>query len=381
MPRTKAPATRSPRPNTFSANHYVFATARRTGASVRSLTRSRCITVSLVTSRPESPVRTFLRGAAVSTNAASAHSASTWRYLPAKRAGRTFLRGAAVSGIPQKLAKSQLSAHSAQHRRAPHPFRSGTVPPLFPRGGRTVAPITFSARRSNCRALHPFLSGAVLSPLLPQVPLRRRLRRNLRRVPMTQPVHTFARPSPAPPDRPSSPELPPRRQLTPSPAKSSNHHPSRFSVHPLHSPGSSTFPSTLPSDSLCRHSVPVRPPTSLSSLPPVHRPTLSRQTTLSTAPRFPPQLTTPNPVISGPFSPRLYPDFTPHSDLFIFHSKMPPKSPLPIYPHFNNSTKSYEIDTVSFDIQAPYSYGPFFCTHSTAPADTTPDCRGSHKPP
>ena len=167
MPRTKAPATRSPRPNTFSANHYVFATARRTGASVRSLTRSRCITVSLVTSRPESPVRTFLRGAAVSTNAASAHSASTWRYLPAKHAARTFLR---VAAIPHKLAQPPRFGNSGQLR-ANRPSPSYRTIPR-----KTGAPLTLSAPEPG---QHFFREEVELSSPAP-FPLRRR------------PVATFA---------------------------------------------------------------------------------------------------------------------------------------------------------------------------------------------
>ena len=118
----------------------------------------------MVTSRPESPDRTFLRSTAVSANAVSAHSASTWHYLPAKRAGRTFLRGEAVPGIPHKLAQPPSFGNSAQ---------TGQVPAIGPSRARpaiTQTPfplrrrrITFSARTAKCCALHLFLSGAVPS--------------------------------------------------------------------------------------------------------------------------------------------------------------------------------------------------------------------------
>ena len=243
----------------FSAYHYVFATTRRTGASVRSLTRSRCIGVSLVTSRPESPVRTFLRGAAVSANEASAHSASTWRYLPAKRAGRTFLRGAAVSAIPgdsaqtgptakvrefratqRKPAKPQLSDHSAQNRRSPK-HHARRAKPTFPRHrrrcrGRRRPPGTFTRSPAVAPPPSPARQVAQLPPLslfrrLPSsaapktfLSLRLRSRQTLTFHPST----TFSRQStpstfsprvpsllpfpishqPTPPVTPSSPSLP-----------------------------------------------------------------------------------------------------------------------------------------------------------------------------
>ena len=75
---------------------------------------------------------------------------------------------------------SGIPGNSAQTGQAPAigPFRAKPARPSpFPLRSRAI---TFSARRSNCRALHLFLSGAVLSPLLPegsllpQVPLRSR---------------------------------------------------------------------------------------------------------------------------------------------------------------------------------------------------------------
>ena len=88
-----------------------------------------------------------------------------------------------------------------------------------------------------------------------------------------------------------------------------------------------------------------------------------------------------HPSVFTPFSPLSPPPFPPSQIPWVSHPLNHRKGGAFFHPQLDNTTKSYDLDIDSFDIQAPYTHGLFFRTSTTPPADTTPACRGSHKTP